>query len=170
MWTSPKNAVMISQQICQELSRLDPEHADIFQSNADAYIAQLQQLDASFEEIVAGAVRTDLLFGDRFPFRYMTECYGLEYYAAFPGCSSETEPSAATLAFLIDKIREDDIPLILYLELSNHKVADIIAEITGVETAMLHSCHNVTKEELEAGITYVQLMKNNLEVLKEALN
>lgn len=170
VWTSPKNAICIAGQICETLSELDPAHADLFRANAEAYIAQLEELDEAYEEVTAHALRKELIFADRFPFLYMTQDYGLSYYAAFPGCSSETEPSAATIAFLIDKIEEDEIPLVLYLELSNHRVADMIAETTGVKTAMLHSCHNVTKEQREAGITYLTLMRNNLEVLKEALN
>lgn len=170
VWTSPHNAVCITERICETLSELDPAHADVFRANADAYLADLRQLDTAYEETAENAVRKELIFADRFPFRYMTEAYGLAYYAAFPGCSSETEPSAATIAFLTDKIREDDIPVVLYLELSNHKTADMIAETVNVKTAMLHSCHNVTKEQLETGVTYLELMQNNLEVLKEALN
>lgn len=169
VWTSPKNAAIIAEQICRELIVLDPAHETMYRQNADTYIARLMQLDGQFRETVDNAARTELVFGDRFPFRYMTEEYNLTYYAAFPGCSSETEPSAATIAFLTDKVKEDGIPLVLYLELSNHKVADIIAETAGVETAMLHSCHNITKEQLESGMTYVDLMQYNLTVLEEAL-
>ena len=104
VWTSPKNAIVIAEHICKELAALDKEHADVYEKNTKAYIAKLQKLDAEFTETIATAKRKELLFGDRFPFRYMTESYGLSYYAAFPGCSSETEPSAATLAFLVDKI------------------------------------------------------------------
>ena len=129
----------------------------------------MEKLDKEYQEAVAHAARKELIFGDRFPFRYFVDAYGLTYYAAFPGCSSETEPSAATIAFLIDKVKQDNIPVILYLELSNHKIADAIAEATGVQTAMLHSCHNISKDEVEQGATYLSLMQQNLEVLKGAL-
>jgi zinc transport system substrate-binding protein len=97
------------------------------------------------------------------------EEYGLKYEAAFPGCSSETEPSAATLTYLVNKIKKENISVVLYLELSNHKIADVLAETCGIKTAMFHSCHNMSKEGLESGETYLSLMEKNLEVLKEAL-
>lgn len=169
IWTSPVNAAIIAEQIAAELIRLDPAHEMTYRQNAEAYIKKLQQLDADFRKTIENAGHNELIFGDRFPFRYMTEEYGLSYYAAFPGCSSETEPSAATIAFLTDKVKEDNIPLVLYLEFSNHKVADVIAETAGVRTAMLHSCHNVTKEQRENATTYLDLMQYNLTVIKEAL-
>ena len=111
-----------------------------------------------------------LLFGDRFPFLYFVREYGLDYYAAFPGCSSETEPNAATIAFLIDKGREEKIPVVLKEKMSNDNIASAIAEETGSKVCSLYACHNIPAEDFENGETYVSLMNKNLVVLKEALN
>ena len=108
-----------------------------------------------------------MVFGDRFPLRYFAEEYELDYYAAFPGCSTQTEPSAATVAFLTEKVREEAIPTVWYIEFSNHLVADGIAEAAGVKTAMFHTCHNVSRKEIESGVTYVSLMEENLKTLRE---
>ena len=110
-----------------------------------------------------------MVFGDRFPFRYFADEYGLNYYAAFPGCSSETEPSAATISFLIDKVKEKKIPVVCTIEFSNGKVADTICEATGAKKLEFHSCHNVTQEMFDSGVTYVSLMNGNVSKLKEAL-
>jgi len=169
VWTSPQNARVIVQAISEVLCRADPEHAAAFQENTDAYIEALVQLDEAFRDVAANGVRTELIFADRYPFRYFSEEYGLTYYAAFPGCSTETEASAATVAFLIDKVREDNIPVVFYIEFSNEKMADTICESTGAEKLLLHSCHNVTKDDFEAGATYLSLMTQNIENLREAL-
>jgi len=169
VWTSPRNAKLIVEKLREELCEIDTTHADQYRQNETAYAKQLDELDKAYEDVVANGVRKELIFGDRFPFRYLVEAYGLSYYAAFPGCSSETEPSAATVAFLTEKVKEDQISVVLHLELSNGKIADAIAEATGTRTAMLHSCHNISKDEVAEGVTYLSLMKQNLEVLKGAL-
>ncbi len=169
VWTSPRNASLIVEKIADSFCVMDVKNEAEYRSNQKEYQKELEDLDRAYQELTDHAVRKELVFGDRFPFRYLADAYGLTYYAAFPGCSSETEPSAATIAFLSKKVKEDQIPVVLYLELSNHKIADAIAEATGVETAMLHSCHNVSKDEVEEGVTYLSLMKQNLEVLKGAL-
>ena len=107
-----------------------------------------------------------MVFGDRFPLRYFAEEFDIDYYAAFPGCSTQTEPSAATIAFLTDKVRQEHIPTVWYIEFSNHLVADSIAEATGTKTAMFHTCHNVSQEEMDSGATYLSLMEGNLETLR----
>ena len=112
-------------------------------------------------------IRT-VVFGDRFPFAYFTHRYGIEAFAAFPGCSHETEPAAGTMSALIDRVREGNIGTVFYTELSNHAVADAIADDTGAKTAMLHSCSNVTREEFDRGETYLSLMRQNLRTLEEA--
>lgn len=170
VWTSPVNAMLLVERIRDELIGLDPEREQIFRENADRYLEQLRRLDEDYRQLTEQAERKELVFGDRFPFLYLVHTYGLEYYAAFPGCSSETEPSAATIAFLTDKVREDQIPLVLQLELSNGRIADAVAEATGSRTAVLHSCHTLTRQEEERGETYLSLMRRNLEVLDEALN
>ena len=170
VWTSPVNAIAMVNALCDELSALDAAHAQTFRANADQYIRKLQALDEGFREAVAGAKRREFIFGDRFAMRYFAAEYGLTYYAAFPGCSTETEPSAQTVAFLIGKVRADKVPLILYPELSTHKVADAISEETGVPTHIFYACHNLTADEFATGKTYVDFMTDNLETLKTALN
>ena len=113
---------------------------------------------------------SSIVFGDRFPFRYFADTYGLDYYAAFPGCSSESEASAKTLSFLIDKIKEEQIPVVFHTELSNEQMTDSICEATGAKKLLLHSCHNVSKDDFESGATYLSLMEQNVSALKEALN
>lgn len=170
VWTSPKNAMAISQEICDTLCEIDEDNKDEYKKNCENYLSELQKLDGEIREVVESAKRDTLVFGDRFPFLYFAQEYGLNYYAAFSGCSTETEPSAKTIAFLIEKIESEDIPAVLYIEFSAQTVADSIAEQTGTKSLLLHSCHNVTKEEIEDGASYISLMEGNIEVLKEALN
>ena len=170
VWTSPKNAQKITQAICDTLCTLDPENTQTYTQNCASYLAKLQTLDQSFEQTVAAGKRNVMVFGDRFPFRYFSDAYGLAYFAAFPGCSSETEPSAATLAFLTKKIEEENIPVVFYIEMSSQKVADALCEDTGAKKLLFHSCHNLTNEEFERGENYLSLMEDNLENLKTALN
>ena len=169
VWTSPINAQILCRAIAARLSKLDPEHADDYAANAERYCAQLAELDGEFREIVSQSKRRTVIFADRFPLRYFTEEYGLEYYAAFPGCAEDTEPSARTVAFLIDRVREGEIPAVFYIEFSNEKMADVICEDTGCEKRLFHSCHSVTPEELAAGVSCVDLMRGNVESLREAL-
>ena len=170
VWTSPRNAILIVEELAEVLSELDPDNGAYFQANAAAYIAQLEQLDAALRELVEQGVRRTIIFGDRFPFRYLAHEYGLTYYAAFPGCSTETEPSAATIAFLSDKVREERIPVVFYIEFSNQRIADVIIEGTEAKKLELHSTHNVSHADYIAGVTYLELMWRNLEHLREALN
>ena len=111
-----------------------------------------------------------MIFGDRFPFRYFANAYHLRYDAAFPGCSEDSEPSVRTVISLIDTVREQQIPVIFYIEFSSRRTADILAEETGAKPLLFHSCHNVSAQEIEAGATYLSLMWQNTEALKEALN
>lgn len=170
VWTSPVNVMEISRQITECLIAAMPEHADEFRQRLGVYEEQLVQLDARFQEIVQQGKRQTLVFGDRFPFRYFAEAYGLSYYAAFPGCSSESEPSAATMIYLVDKIRQEQIPVVFTLALSNHKIADTLCQETGAKQLILYDCHNISKEDFQAGETYISLMKNNAESIREALN
>jgi zinc transport system substrate-binding protein len=169
VWTSPANAVMIEQAIAKELETLDPANAAAYQANSDAYTKQLEALDQDFADFFKGVTNKTLIVGDRFPLRYFADEFGLTYYAAFPGCSTETEPSAATISFLIDEVKETGVSTVFYIEFSNHLVAVSIAEQTGAKTALLHSCHNVSQADLDAGATYLTLMASNLETLKEAM-
>ena len=110
-----------------------------------------------------------MIFGDRFPLRYFVDAYGLDYFAAFPGCAKDTEPSASTIAFLIDKVKAENVPVVFHTELSNERIADTICEATGAKKRQFNTCHNITKEELKQGVTYLSLMEKNVKVLKEAL-
>ena len=131
---------------------------------------ELAGLDRQFRDVVSHAKRHVLIFGDRFPFRYFADEYGLDYYAAFPGCAGDTEPSAATMAFLIDKVKEEKVPAVLKMELSNDDIANAIAEATGTEVKVFYSCHNLSAEDFESGETYLSMMQKNVETLKEVLN
>ena len=170
IWTAPLNAAAITEAIADCMSELDRENSDFYTENAKSYIEKLKNLDLEFKEIVSNAKRKIIIFGDRFPFRYLAEAYGLEYRAAFPGCSAESEPSAKTVAYLMDKVREDNIPNIFYIEFSNQKIAKSIQEETGAVPLILHSCHNLSKDEMDKGMTYLELMQQNAANIKEALN
>lgn len=169
VWTSPVNAARIVAAIREELMVLDPANADVYLANGLDYEKKLEELDREFREWREGLKNPVLVFGDRFPFLYLAKEYDLECYAAFPGCSSETEPSARTVAVLIDKIEQDGLKAVFYPELTNARVAEAISESTGVPALQLHSCHNVSGDEREAGVTYLSLMKQNLEILKGAV-
>jgi len=169
VWTSPRNAKVIVAAITEALCELDRANADFYRQNAEEYSARLDELDVAFRSVVEGAKRNIIIFGDRFPFRYLADAYGLEYFAAFPGCSTETEPSAATVAFLINKVKKEQIPVVFHIELSNERMADTISEATGARKLLLHSCHNLTKKDFDLGVNYLDLQKANAVNLKEAL-
>ena len=165
VWTSPKNAVKITQKISEVLCEKDSKNAKIYKNNTENYINKLVELDNSFS-----ALETEgkyLVMGDRFPFLYMAKEYNISYYAAFPGCSGETEAGASTIAALIDTVKRENIPVIFHTEFSNKKVCDTIAQETGARTLMLHSCHNISMQDFENGESYLSLMQKNLENLKE---
>lgn len=169
VWTSPKNAEAIVDAMCDKMSAASPDNAETFKANATAYKADLENLDAQFKQVVDSGNRKTIVFGDRFPLRYFVDRYGLDYYAAFPGCATDTEASADTVAFLIDKVKEDKIPVVFSIELSNGKIADTIAESTGAERLTFNTCHNVTAEQMRQEATYLSLMTENIDVLKKAL-
>lgn len=169
VWTSPRNAADITLAVGEKLAELDGAHAGAYRENAAAYGEALRRLDGEFEAFFDSLPDRTIIFGDRFSLRYFAEEYHLDYYAAFPGCSTQTEPSAATIAFLTDKVRDEHISTVWYIEFSNHLVADSIAEATGTKTAMFHTCHNVSRAELDGGATYLSLMEGNLETLRENL-
>lgn len=170
IWTSVKNAEKLSDAIYYELSACDSANKSIYSSNRDRYISKLKSLDSEFSDIVSNAKRNTVVFGDRFPFLYFVTDYSLDYDCAFPGCSSETEPSISTVTHMIDFTRDNQIPVVFYLEFSNGRVARLISEDTGAKTMRYSSCHNVTKDEFADGATYVSLMEQNANSLKEALN
>lgn len=169
VWTSPLNAIKISEEIYNALCKLDADNAEAYKTNFTAYKAQLMALDRKFRQVIKNSGKHTLVFADRFPMRYFALEYGLNCYAAFPGCSSETEPSAKTVAYLIDRVREDKIPAVLYMEFSNQKMADVICEDTGCKKLPFYSAHSVSAEQFEQGVSYLDLMRINLNSLKEAL-
>lgn len=170
VWTSPRNAKLICEKIAAALSEADPEGEAEYSAALEGYCAELDELDAAFTDVVANGVRNTIVFGDRFPLLYFAKAYGLDYYAAWPGCADEAEPSAATVAFLIDKVNEENIPVVFHIELSNEDMADTICEATGAEKLLFSACHNVTRAQFEEGVTYLDLMWQNVDALKEALS
>ncbi len=169
IWTSPVIAQDICWGICGALCKADREHAKNYISRAEAYTAQLARLDEAFRDVVENGQRNILVFGDRFPLLYFCQTYGLSYRAAFHGCSSDTEPSLTTLKYLIDKVSSEEIPVVYTIELSNQKVAQAIAETTGAQVRTFHSCQTISRADFNAGTTYLDLMRQNLDVLKEGL-
>ena len=167
VWTSPENAAAITRAVGEALAELDGAHQAEYRANAGTYAGQLEELDQDFSHFFDGVSSKTMVFGDRFPLRYFAERYGLDCRAAFPGCGGQTEPSAAVIASLIRLVEAESLSTVWYIEFSNHLVADSVAEAAGVETAMFHSCHNVAREDLEAGVTYLSLMRGNLSALKE---
>ncbi|MBR4830430.1 MAG: zinc ABC transporter substrate-binding protein [Bacilli bacterium] len=169
VWTSPKNAIKIVNSLKDEIIKLDKDNSNLYEMNSNIYINELNSIDSKIRIIVENSSRKELIFADRFPFRYLADEYDLKYYAAFPGCSSETEASAKTISFLINKVKEDNIPVILTIEFSNKKIANTISKETGAKILELNSAHNISEEDFNNGKTYVDIMNDNIDVLKEAL-
>lgn len=170
IWTSPRNAVKMVKAISEALQAADEAHASGYGERAGRYTGQLTALDEALTETVNNAERKLVIFADRFPFLYLVRDYGLDYYAAYPGCSSEAEPSAATVAAIIEEVKETGVPAVFYIELSNHLMANTIAEATGAEELLLHSCQNVSRDEFRQGEGYLSLMERNVRSLQRALN
>jgi zinc transport system substrate-binding protein len=170
VWTSVVNAKAIVTSMTDSFSQWDSKNASTYQQNSANYLQELDALDNSFKETVANGQRKTIVFGDRFPFRYLAEEYGLECYAAFSGCSTAVDTNPQTIKFLIDKVNELDIPVVFYIELSSHRVADAVAQAIGAQELELHSCHNISKQDFDNGVTYLELMNRNVEQLKVALN
>ena len=170
VWTSPVNVIEIIKKLTDEIILIDESSKELYESNRDIYIEELEKIDAEIKNVVANAKRKEIIFGDRFPFRYFIEEYGLTYYAAFPGCSEASEASAKTISFLINKVKEDKIPVVFHIELSNKKIAEAISKESGAKILEFNSAHNILKNDFDSGITYVDIMKNNIIALKEALN
>ena len=169
IWTSPVQAMKLCGAICDALCAADPAHATAYRSNLQEYLGQLAELDAAFRQVCGEKKRSLLVFGDRFPLLYFCREYGLDYRAAFHGCSSDTEPSLYTLKFLIDKVNEQDIPVVYALELSSRKVADAIAQTTGATVETFYSCQTVSQADWAAGEGYVSLMRRNVTALREGI-
>ncbi len=169
IWTDPTMAMVMVDSIAAAFSQADPDNAGTYQANAEAYKQELHALDDAFMEAVEEGQRNTICFGGRFALHYFAKRYGLNYIAAYDSCSEETEPSARAVAEIMDAIEEQGIPVIYYEELVEPQVANAIAAETGIEALLLHSCHNVSRVELEEGVTYLSLMEQNLINLKEGL-
>lgn len=169
VWTDPQNAVLMAERITDALCAADPTHAAQYRENAAVYLEKLHVLDCAFATAVDSAARKTVVFGGRNAFSYLTERYGLSAVSAYDSCGHESEPSAGAVAEVIDRVKQDAIPVVYYEELVEPKVARLIAEETGAELLLLHSCHNVTQAELDAGVSYLSLMQQNLEHLTKGL-
>ncbi len=169
IWTSPENAELCVKGISDALCTADSSSAELYKDNTEKYTEQIHKLGEDFAEMTENAPENVIVIGDRFPFRYLTNEYGIEYFAAFSGCSSESEPGVYTMAFLIDEILAHDIDTVFYLEFSTKRLAEKLCDATGAKMLPLHSCNNVSNEDFENGITYIDLMKENLNNLREAL-
>ena len=170
IWTSPVNAMALCRAICDTLCEADPDNADGYRARLADYLDELQALDETFRDITDHAARRLLVFGDRFPLLYFCREYDLDYRAAFHGCAGDTEPSLATLKYLIDVVEEQEIPVVYTIELSSQKVAQAIAETTGAQVRTFHSCQTVSRAEFDGGATYISLMTANAAALKEGLS
>ena len=170
VWTSPRNCIRIVEGLCDALCALLPEEADAMKTNTAAYISELTELDGAFHDAVNNGKRKTVVFAERFPFRYLCDELGLRYYAALPGCSSNEEVSLSTVSFLIDRVKAENLPCVFTIEFSDGRIAKTIADATGCEILELHSCHNVSKADLDAGVTVLDLMRRNLQSLKKAVN
>lgn len=171
IWTSPENAIKMVKALEKEMEKIDSANAEKYRKNAEKYIKEIQEVDKEIRNIVDNKKRDRLVFGDKMPMQYFINYYGLKVSAAFMGCSTETEPSAQTIAYLVNKVKEEKIPVILYIELGNGKVADTVAKEAGnCKIMQIQTLHNVSKDDFEKGKTWVSLMKENINVLKEALD
>lgn len=172
VWLSLKNAVRFCNAIKEGMVRIDPQNADKYESNCSSYVKKLEELDEKYAEAASSAKTKTLLFGDRFPFRYMTEDYGLDYFAAFAGCSAESEASFETVKFLAEKIDDLGLRSIIKLEGSDGRIAETIKTSTSSkdqEILTLNSLQSTTSVQIRDGATYLGEMEKNLEVIKKAL-
>ena len=166
VWTSPKKAMEIVKKIAEVASEIDTDEKTKINDNAEKYVAEIAQVDKDLHQAIDGKI-SEIVVADRFPFRYFADEFGLKYAAAFSGCSEQTEASAKTISFLINKVKQDKVKKIYKIELSNGKIAETVSKDTGAEVLELHSAHNVTADDFSKGVTYVDLMKRNLAALSK---
>ncbi len=170
IWTNPVYAKTMVQTITDALCRVDPDNQADYEQNAQTYQEELSALDEEIREVVATSERKTAFFGSRFALHYFFKEYGLEHVSAYDNCSTEGEPSVAVMSDMIAQMQEQSIPVVYYAELEDPKIARTIQEETGAEMLLFHSCHNIGAEEMEQGVTYLDLMKQNVENLKKGLN
>ncbi len=169
VWTTPSNAALLCRAVEREMCLAMPELAESFMRCGEAYAEAFENLNAEYKALSENARRDILIFADRFPFRYLTESLGLRHHAAFSGCSSDTEPSLSVIFDLTEEAKDEGVPVVLTAELSRGNTASAVASECGAVVRELHSCHNVSREDFERGVSCLELMRRNLEVLKEAL-
>ena len=169
IWSSPANAIKMINALEAKMEEIDSENSVLYRRNADEYISSIKELDSKFQNIVDNKKRDRLIFGDKMPMQYFINYYNLKVSAAFSGCSTETEPSASTIAYLEKIVKEQQIPVVLYIELNNGRVAKTVASETGAEALQIQTLHNVSLDDFNNGETWVSLMERNIEVLKRAL-
>lgn len=169
-WTSPKNAIQMVKTITNALVEKDPDNAEFYKENAKNYIKQLEGVDKELHDVVDNAKIKKVVIADRFPFRYLFKDLGLEYRALFSGCSVESTASAGQIKKMVDYVKENKIPVVYHIEMGKGELAETVAKNSGSKVKLLHSIHTVTKEDFDKGITYIDLMKQNVEALKEGLN
>lgn len=170
VWTSVTNALILLEKIGEEMAQIDPAHREDYLARMEVYSGELKELDRQYGEMLSEAARHTIVVADRFPFLYLADEYGLEWHAAFSGCSSDTEPSLAAINTLIETVRSEEIPAVFIIELSDGRTAGAVAYETGCEILTLQSAQNVTREQFKAGVTYLDLMRENLQALRTALN
>ncbi len=169
-WTSPKNAIQMVKTITNALVEKDPDNAEFYKENAENYIKQLEGVDKELHDVVDNAKIKKVVIADRFPFRYLFKDLGLEYRALFSGCSVESTASAGQIKKMVDYVKENKIPVVYHIEMGKGELAETVAKNSGAKVKLLHSIHTVTKEDFDKGTTYIDLMKQNVEALKEGLN
>lgn len=169
-WTSPKNAIQMAKTVTNALVEKDPGNAEFYKENAKNYIKQLEGVDKELHDVVDNAKIKKVVIADRFPFRYLFKDLGLEYRALFSGCSVESTASAGQIKKMVDYVKENKIPVVYHIEMGKGELAETVAKNSGAKVKLLHSIHTVTKEDFDKGVTYIDLMKQNVEALKEGLN
>ena len=169
-WTSPKNAIQMVKTITNALVEKDPDNAEFYKENAKNYIKQLEGVDKELHDVVDNAKIKKVVIADRFPFRYLFKDLGLEYRALFSGCSVESTASAGQIKKMVDYVKENKIAVVYHIEMGKGELAETVAKNSGSKVKLLHSIHTVTKEDFDKGVTYIDLMKQNVEALKEGLN
>jgi len=173
IWLSLRNAILLVNSISAEIQNLNPEKASVYKDNASKYTDKLSELDKEYKNVIGKADKNTILFADRFPFRYLAEDYGLNYYAAFVGCSAETEASFETVAFLSKKVDELNLGTVLVIEKSDSKIAKTVIASTkskNQQILVMDSLQSITQKDIKNGRNYYSVMKNNLEILKNALD
>ena len=171
IWTSPENAIKMIKALEKEMEKIDAKNANVYKQNSEKYISKIKEVDTKIQEIVNNKKRDRLVFADKMPMQYFIDYYKLKVSAAFDGCSTEVEPSAKTIAYLQNKIKEEKIPVVLYIELNNGQVAKTIANEVGngCKAMQIQTLHNVSLDDFNKGETWVSLMTKNIEVMKQAL-